>query len=63
MNKTDHVIGLVLSPCINICEVDETNICTGCYRSLNEIAAWSSLSNTEQRMVVDQANKRRDATE
>ncbi len=61
MNITDKIIDVVASPCINVCEVDDTNICSGCYRSLDEIAAWSSLSDTEQSVIVEQANKRRDA--
>ena len=30
------------SPCINICKV-ERGVCTGCGRTLGEIAAWPSV--------------------
>jgi prolyl-tRNA editing enzyme YbaK/EbsC (Cys-tRNA(Pro) deacylase)/predicted Fe-S protein YdhL (DUF1289 family) len=33
------------SPCISVCRMDEVSgLCVGCLRSLDEIAAWSSLS-------------------
>lgn len=33
-----------LTPCINICTLDAAGqICTGCYRSLDEIMRWSQL--------------------
>ncbi len=40
------------SPCTNICILDGT-ICTGCGRTTNEIAAWSTLSETEKRKIVE----------
>ncbi|QEW20104.1 putative Fe-S protein [Marinibacterium anthonyi] len=33
------------SPCIKICMIHpQEGICTGCYRTLQEIAAWSSMT-------------------
>lgn len=33
------------SPCIKICVVHPVErICTGCYRSIDEIGAWSKMS-------------------
>ena len=60
MNSKNQIVELVSSPCISVCEVNEKDICTGCYRSLDEIAAWRSLSPTEQKMIVELADKRRD---
>jgi uncharacterized protein len=44
------------SPCIGICKVNElpdgTSMCIGCFRKLQEIAAWSSLS-PQQRIEVN----------
>ncbi|MBU2982019.1 DUF1289 domain-containing protein [Lentibacter algarum] len=41
------------SPCINICVVHpETRLCTGCARSIDEIAAWSRMSSDERRAVM-----------
>lgn len=34
----------IQSPCVRICVVHpETRLCTGCARSLDEIATWSKL--------------------
>ncbi|WP_373081481.1 DUF1289 domain-containing protein [Zhongshania sp.] len=48
----------VASPCISVCALDEYDICTGCYRSLQEIGDWSELSNMAKREVVFLANRR-----
>jgi len=29
----------VKSPCINVCELDDNNVCIGCNRSIEEIIA------------------------
>lgn len=43
----------IQSPCINICVVHpEARICTGCYRSIDEITQWSKLSNAERLEVM-----------
>ena len=44
--------GPVLSPCISVCRMDAgTGLCEGCYRTLDEIAAWSRMSDDEKRAV------------
>jgi len=41
------------SPCIKVCIVHpEARICTGCHRTLDEIAAWSRLSADERRTII-----------
>lgn len=43
----------IQSPCINICVVHpEARICTGCYRSIDEITQWSKLSNDARAEVI-----------
>jgi predicted Fe-S protein YdhL (DUF1289 family) len=43
------------SPCIDICQLDpRTRLCVGCRRTIDEIAAWGSLSPAERRRVLDQ---------
>jgi predicted Fe-S protein YdhL (DUF1289 family) len=40
------------SPCINVCRIDPlSGLCLGCWRSLDEIAAWSTLDATARRAV------------
>ena len=48
----------VTSPCVNICALDEQDICVGCYRSAAEITAWTSLSEEDRRDVVRRAEQR-----
>ena len=41
----------VKSPCISICVLGDGDICTGCFRSGDEIRDWGTYSN-EQRLAV-----------
>jgi len=47
------------SPCINVCVLDQADVCRGCYRSRAEIAAWSSMSAADQWRVVEAVARRR----
>jgi predicted Fe-S protein YdhL (DUF1289 family) len=39
---------------VNICVLDaKTGLCTGCGRTIQEIASWASLSDGERRAVMD----------
>ncbi len=45
----------VQSPCIQICVVHpEARICTGCYRSIDEITRWSKMTNDERASLLEQ---------
>lgn len=42
------------SPCIQICVVHPAErICTGCYRSIDEISGWSRMTAAERATVMD----------
>jgi hypothetical protein len=42
----------VPSPCISVCRMDAaTELCEGCFRTLDEIAAWGRMSDEEKRGV------------
>lgn len=44
----------VQSPCIKICVVHPVErICTGCLRSIDEISAWSKMSNEERAALLE----------
>ena len=44
--------GPVPSPCNGVCTIDQvTGFCAGCFRTLDEIAAWGLLNDTEKREV------------
>ncbi len=41
------------SPCVNICVVHPAErICTGCLRSIDEIARWSRMSPEERAAIM-----------
>ncbi|MGR3802239.1 DUF1289 domain-containing protein [Marinibacterium profundimaris] len=43
----------VASPCVKICLVHpQEKICTGCYRTLDEIAQWSQMSPEAREKVI-----------
>lgn len=43
----------VLSPCIGVCTLRADGLCEGCLRTVDEIAAWSRLSDAERLHVMD----------
>ena len=51
------------SPCLNICTLDERDVCRGCYRSLVEISGWTRMTAAEQWAAVERAEARRLAAE
>lgn len=51
---------MIASPCIDVCKMDEASgLCQGCYRSLAEIAAWSSASDPEKSLILAAVSQRR----
>ena len=43
----------VPSPCISVCVIDPgTDLCAGCLRTLDEIAAWSVLDDDARGAIV-----------
>ena len=41
------------SPCVRVCVVHpEARICTGCYRTTDEIARWSKMTPEERREIM-----------
>lgn len=48
----------IKSPCVNICALDEQDICVGCYRTGDEIAQWTGLTDAERTEVLQQVAAR-----
>ncbi|WP_050932037.1 DUF1289 domain-containing protein [Aestuariivita boseongensis] len=45
----------VQSPCIQICVVHpEERICTGCYRTIDEITQWSKMDPDTRTRIMDE---------
>ena len=41
------------SPCVKLCIIHpEEQLCSGCYRSLDEIRRWSQMSNNERATII-----------
>jgi predicted Fe-S protein YdhL (DUF1289 family) len=50
----------VPSPCINVCKMDErTGLCLGCFRTLDEIAAWAGADDAARLAVLAAVARRR----
>jgi predicted Fe-S protein YdhL (DUF1289 family) len=44
---------MIESPCVNICHMSpRLGVCTGCCRTLDEIARWSELGEAERARVM-----------
>lgn len=52
---------VVLSPCIGICELDAQGLCSGCFRTGSEIAAWSTMGDNERLRLMTQVLPEREA--
>ena len=47
------------SPCTGVCQIDaDADWCSGCHRTLDEIAAWSNAPTAFKRAVLEQLDKR-----
>ena len=50
------------SPCTKVCVMDlETSLCKGCYRTLDEIGRWGSMSDAERDAVMLILGKRKES--
>jgi predicted Fe-S protein YdhL (DUF1289 family) len=43
----------VLSPCVGVCTLGSDGLCQGCLRTVDEIAAWSRMSDAERLHVME----------
>lgn len=49
----------VPSPCIDLCRIDPaTGWCAGCGRSLDEIAAWGTMTDAARRALLQELARR-----
>jgi predicted Fe-S protein YdhL (DUF1289 family) len=52
----------IASPCTKVCIIDpRSNLCRGCGRTLDEIARWTSLSESERERIMTALPQRRAA--
>ncbi|MGA0335340.1 MAG: DUF1289 domain-containing protein [Luminiphilus sp.] len=51
----------VKSPCVEVCALDDKDMCIGCYRTANEIIEWFSASDERKREILVTVGERRAA--
>jgi predicted Fe-S protein YdhL (DUF1289 family) len=50
------------SPCISVCVLDANDVCTGCYRTADEITEWFMATAGQKREILRRARERREAS-
>jgi predicted Fe-S protein YdhL (DUF1289 family) len=59
MTRTrDLAAAVAMSPCIKVCKLDRSSMCTGCGRLLSEIAAWSQMTLEQRSETCERAQMR-----
>lgn len=48
MPRSDHV-----NPCIKVCRFNSDRVCTGCYRTRDEVKGWKALSKAARAAIND----------
>jgi predicted Fe-S protein YdhL (DUF1289 family) len=55
---------VIESPCVKVCVLlPDEDVCSGCYRTLEEIALWGQLSDAERSKVIALLPERRSQRE
>ena len=49
----------VKSPCIEVCSLNNSDVCIGCYRTANEIIEWFSANDQRKREILAAVSERR----
>lgn len=47
------------SPCTGVCQLDERQVCKGCYRSMDEIIEWAAADTQTRLRILDHARQRK----
>jgi predicted Fe-S protein YdhL (DUF1289 family) len=50
---------MIETPCVKVCTLDaRTGLCLGCGRTIDEIARWTSMSNSERAQIMRELPQR-----
>jgi hypothetical protein len=50
---------MIQSPCVKICSIDAASgLCSGCGRTLDEIARWAGMSEDERAAIMRELKER-----
>ena len=47
------------SPCVAVCQLNDSQICRGCYRNVDEIREWPIMSKEQKLQALDMIEDRR----
>lgn len=50
---------IVRSPCVNICFLEDNDVCVGCYRHSDEITEWAEASVQRRKEILEKCFQRR----
>jgi predicted Fe-S protein YdhL (DUF1289 family) len=53
----------VSSPCIHLCKLDDRGVCIGCFRTMDEIAAWMKMTEFQKLEVIAALRERSSPTQ
>tara|TARA_B110000238_G_scaffold128353_1_gene138531 strand:- start:1254 stop:1439 length:186 start_codon:yes stop_codon:yes gene_type:complete len=56
MSKEEHDNDL--SPCVGVCQYNDEDLCSGCFRSSKEISQWFSMTMEEKKKVINSLTTR-----
>ena len=52
----------VKSPCIEVCSLNDQDVCIGCHRTANEIIEWFSANDERKQEILAAVSDRRGET-
>ena len=55
---TNSKIKEISSPCIGVCQYNNEEVCSGCFRTLEEISQWTKISDVEREKIMDELDAR-----
>lgn len=47
-------VAAIATPCIGVCELGDDGLCEGCFRTGDEIAAWSGMSDQQRASLMNE---------
>jgi predicted Fe-S protein YdhL (DUF1289 family) len=59
VNHKDFSEERINNPCVRNCCLDDTDICLGCFRTLNEILSWRKMTDGQRQEALRQCEERR----
>ncbi|MDC0423269.1 DUF1289 domain-containing protein [Methylophilaceae bacterium] len=55
---TNGKIKEISSPCVGVCQYNNEEICSGCFRTVEEISQWTKISDVEREKIMGELDAR-----